>query len=513
MPAELHDPPVLTRAEHAVARALAETARSDEVYPRVLAAIGEALGWGLGAVWEAPAEPGGTMCCVATWHAAGVEAGEFEALSRATGFGPGQGLPGRVWSSGSPAWIAEVAEDPNFPRADAARRAGLHAAVCFPMSGPAGVLGAIEFFSGEHREPDALVTATMASIGAQVGQFVQRRRAEQAVLEAAELKRAMLDASLDCIVTMNHEGCVLDFNPAAERTFGYRAGDVIGREMAELIVPPSLRAMHRAGLARYLEGGDARVLDRRLEITGMRADGSEFPVELTITRIEVPGPPTFTGYIRDITDRKAAERELRESRARLVAAADEERRRIERDLHDGAQQRLVASALGLRLARAKMSADPAAALEALDQAEAELDGAATELRELARGIHPAILTDGGLEPALAMLARRSPVVAHVSVDLGGRLPPAVESAAYFVVSEALTNVARYAGAARVEVRAEMRDGSLALRVSDDGCGGADPAGGSGLRGLTDRLAALDGTLTVDSPPGGGTALRAEVPCG
>jgi signal transduction histidine kinase len=112
-----------------------------------------------------------------------------------------------------------------------------------------------------------------------------------------------------------------------------------------------------------------------------------------------------------------------------------------------------------------------------------------------------------------MLARRSPVVAHVSVDLGGRLPPAVESAAYFVVSEALTNVARYAGAARVEVRAEMRDGSLALEVSDDGCGGADPAGGSGLRGLTDRLAALDGTLTVDSPPGGGTALRAEVPCG
>src|SRR5204862_1001250 len=121
---------------------------------------------------------------------------------------------------------------PNSPRAEAARRAGLHAAVAFPIRGPSGVLGAIEFFSSEHREPDEHMTATMASLGGQIGQFVERRRAEQRVREAGELNRAMLDASLDCVVSMDHRGCVVDWNPAAERTFGYRAEDAIGREMA-----------------------------------------------------------------------------------------------------------------------------------------------------------------------------------------------------------------------------------------------------------------------------------------
>jgi PAS domain S-box-containing protein len=321
----------------------------------------------------------------------------------------------------------------------------------------------------------------------------------------------MLDAALDCVVTMDHEGRVVDFNPAAERTFGYAASEVIGRDMAELIIPPELRERHRRGLQRYLATSEAAILDRRLEITGMRADGTTFPVELTITRIAVPGTPTFTGYLRDITDRKAAEAEIKASRARIVRAADESRRRLERDLHDGAQQRLVELALDLRMAQARFDEDPDAR-ELLEAALAELGDAIGELRELARGIHPAALTDGGLRPALEALAARSSIPARLVAVPDARFTAPIEATAYFTVAEALTNAARHSSAQHVEIELSRLRDHLRVEIRDDGCGGANSNGGSGLRGLTDRLAALDGRLYVSSPPGEGTVLRAEIPC-
>ncbi|HEX5858964.1 MAG TPA: sensor histidine kinase [Microbacterium sp.] len=203
--------------------------------------------------------------------------------------------------------------------------------------------------------------------------------------------------------------------------------------------------------------------------------------------------------------------ELDASRARLVQAADTERRRIERDLHDGAQSRLVALALSLRLARMRAGGDSdTAAL--LDTCIAELRLSLDELRDLARGIHPAVLSDRGLEPAVRALAARASVPVDIVGGPTGRLPAAVETAAYFVVSEALTNVAKYAHAGHATVRVERVDGRLLVDVSDDGVGGASAAHGSGLRGLSDRVAALSGTLEVSSPPGHGTRLHAELPC-
>jgi signal transduction histidine kinase len=203
--------------------------------------------------------------------------------------------------------------------------------------------------------------------------------------------------------------------------------------------------------------------------------------------------------------------ELRASRARIVESADAARRRIERDLHDGAQQQLVALALSLRAARARVERDPAAAGELLDAASADLDAAIDSLRELARGIHPALLSDRGLGPALEALASRMPVPIEIGAMPAERMAPAVEAGAYFVVAEAVTNVARYAEAthARVDV---VRDGDdVTVTVVDDGVGGADPAAGSGLRGLADRVAALEGRLEVMSPPGEGTTVRAVIP--
>jgi signal transduction histidine kinase len=209
---------------------------------------------------------------------------------------------------------------------------------------------------------------------------------------------------------------------------------------------------------------------------------------------------------------RARVEELRASRTRLVEVGDAERRRLERDLHDGAQARLVGLALLLGHARRRANADPEETGALLDRALAELQTSLAELRELARGIHPAVLTDRGLEPALEALASRAPVPVGLETDGEERLPVPVEIAAYFVVSEALTNVAKYAGATEATVAVRRANGCVTVDVTDDGVGGADATRGSGLRGLGDRVAALDGTLSVESPPGHGTRLHVEIPC-
>jgi signal transduction histidine kinase len=202
--------------------------------------------------------------------------------------------------------------------------------------------------------------------------------------------------------------------------------------------------------------------------------------------------------------------ELRESRARIVEAEDSARRKLERDLHDGAQQRLVGLALDLRLARARLRGDPEQAAAILDDAQTELGRATEELRELARGIHPAVLSDRGLGAAIDALAARAPFPVAVDAKVDGRLPNPVEAAAYFVVAEALTNVVRHAAADHAEVGIRQDNGRLRVEVRDDGAGGADPSG-SGLRGLSDRVTALDGSLEIKSRSGGGTTVRATIP--
>jgi signal transduction histidine kinase len=203
--------------------------------------------------------------------------------------------------------------------------------------------------------------------------------------------------------------------------------------------------------------------------------------------------------------------QLAASRARIVHAGDTERRRLERDLHDGAQQRLISLSIALRLARARVAEDPAGARQLLDAAAEELGNALEELRELARGIHPAVLTDRGLRAAIEALASRSPVPVELESVPSERLPEPVEVAAFYVVSESLANVAKYASAEVARIRVARQDGRLVVEVADDGVGGADPSKGSGLRGLTDRVEALEGELVVTSTPGSGTCVRAEIP--
>ena len=222
------------------------------------------------------------------------------------------------------------------------------------------------------------------------------------------------------------------------------------------------------------------------------------------------------GLVRGLlgTSRRALEERaevLSDQRARTVDASIEERRKLERDLHDGAQQRLVSLGMDLGIALEKLDADPEAAKALLREAHGDAQLALRELRDLARGIHPAVLTDRGLDAAVSGLAARSPVPVRVRGTLAERPPASVEATAYFIASEALANVAKHAGANSAEVALELADGRLRVEIADDGRGGADPRG-TGLQGLADRAAALDGSFTVVSPVGGGTRIITELPC-
>ena len=227
-----------------------------------------------------------------------------------------------------------------------------------------------------------------------------------------------------------------------------------------------------------------------------------------MTQLRFPGESAESRRARALRTRVE---DLRDARQRILAAADEERRRIERDLHDGAQQRLVAVTLTLRLAESRRATDPASAAKLVAQAREKAQLAVEELRELARGIHPALLSDLGLGAALEALATRAPVPVQVSGVPDDRLCQTVEAAAYYVTAEALTNVAKYAHATEAFVHLTLEEECLRLQVRDDGIGGADPTAGSGLRGLRDRVDALDGSLELDSPPGGGTTVTVEIP--
>jgi PAS domain S-box-containing protein len=447
---------------------------------------------------------------VAVWARRGVVSDGFVERILAERARDDTGLAWYVRERARPHWDMDVGDDPAVAANTRCTSAGSFA---FPVIAGGQVDAVVQMCSDDSLGPDPEMLALMEAVADRIGQLIERRRAEAAVAASEARKSATLSSALDCIVTIDAHDRIVEFNPAAERTFGRVARDVIGRNMPDLLIPPRYRDEHRGGVAEHLRTGSGRLIGAQVELAGMRADGTEFPIELAVTRIEGDDGPLFTAFIRDITERKHAEEELRRSRARIVTAGDEARRRLERNLHDGAQQRLVSLSLSLRLARSQFQRDPAAADAILEAAGEELAQALEELRELARGIHPAILTDRGLQPALEALANRASIPVELVETPEQPLPPPVEAAAYYVVSESLANVAKYANAKRATVRIVQDNGAAVIEVRDDGVGGADPSAGTGLRGLADRVEALDGVLDVESRPGAGTCVRAVIPCG
>jgi PAS domain S-box-containing protein len=335
----------------------------------------------------------------------------------------------------------------------------------------------------------------------------RKKREEEETLRSGFLD-AVTDATPSFLVTVDPEGIVMEdgVNPAFTQAFGWTKEEMGGRSFLEVISGQDQYEGHMA-IANAANG----VIQPERESWWVGRDGAARAVAWTARPVLDPqGRDIVLVSGSDVTVRRGQEEELRASRARLVEAADDARRKLERNLHDGAQQRLVALSVSLRLAESKLLSDPQASARVLAGAREELMQALEDLRELARGIHPAVLTDRGLQAAVDALVARSPVPVEASVPQL-ELPPTVEAAAYYVVAEALTNVVKYGQASVAEVSVEAVGATVRVTVKDDGIGGADPANGSGLRGLSDRVEALEGRLVVESAPGGGTTVRAEIP--
>jgi PAS domain S-box-containing protein len=350
----------------------------------------------------------------------------------------------------------------------------------------------------------------------------ERHRTEQALRE----REAILAKVAQPVWVVDRAGRFHWANPAALQALGYE-------DLSELKGKPGHATVHY----KYPDGTPFPEEDcpiTRARLSGehladhedwlVRKDGSILRIAFSTAPFHLPDGLGSVTAFTDVEEHLAAEKaarerdvararagELRLARRRIIEAADAARARLERDLHDGAQQQLVNLALRLRIARGKLPAEPDEAARLLDDAIELAAAATTELRELAAGIHPAILTHLGLGPAITRLASRMPMPVKVLETPGGRLAPPIEASVYFVVSEALANVAKHSGASRATVRVGTDDGRLTIEVSDDGAGGADMRGGTGLSGLADRIAALDGELTVTSAPAAGTTVHAEIP--
>lgn len=330
-----------------------------------------------------------------------------------------------------------------------------------------------------------------------------------------DLLAALLESLADAVYLIDADGAVRFVNHAGLEILGYAAED-------ELLGRPSHATIHHSHpdgtpfpeaacpLLRPRTTGETVRVD---EDWFVRRDGSFVPVSYSSAPVAGPDGRGAVVVFRDVTDQReaAAQRTRAEAGARAIAAADAERRRIGRDIHDGAQQRLVHAALSVQHALGRLDTDPEEARATLRDVVGEIHAANDDLRELAAGIHPPILTTRGLAAALDSLAGRAPVPVEI-VAPEARYAPELEAAAYFVVAEALANIAKHAGASEARVAiAGDRDGTLTIEVSDDGRGGADLVVGSGLRGLKDRVETLGGTFALDSPPQGGTRLSATFP--
>ena len=361
-----------------------------------------------------------------------------------------------------------------------------------------GQLQTIEYHIADTDREARFVPSGADEVFMIVRDVTEQRRQQAALRESEQRHRTLLETIPDIVFRLHRDGTVLDAHAheASVLTTGMKG--MPGMNLWEE-TPREAVARIRTGVEEALHSGELRTVEYD---TGSA---------IREARILPSGPDEVVMISRDVTDRVEAEDELRRSRARIVEAADAERRRLERNLHDGAQQRLVSLSLALRLAQGQLGRDPQAAEQMLIDAQRELSDALADLRELARGIHPAILTDRGLGPAVEALAARAPLPVELAAVPDERLPGPVEAAAYYVVAEGLTNVVKYAQATSVRVSIERVDGIARVEVSDDGVGGADPTGGTGLRGLADRIESLAGRLAVESEPGGGTRLRAEIP--
>ena len=309
-------------ASNEAVRVLAESATEAEAMDRLLPALSRALGWQAAALWR-PVSGEGALGCASAWQAdLGAAGAAFDEQTSTVRLAPGRGLPGRVLESRAPVWLADVQRDDNFPRAEAARRAGLHGAFAFPVMVGDEVEAVVEVFTSAREEPDDELLQMMGALGAQLGHFIRRRRAEAALHETESRFRAFTQSMAEAAFTIDSSSTIVQANPSAERIFGYGEGELLGRSLMDLI-PERFRGAHEVGVQRYLRTGRRGIPWDGVQLPGLRKDGTEIPLEISFGEYERDGVRFFTGVARDVSERILQQTRLEETAAELEAVVDE----------------------------------------------------------------------------------------------------------------------------------------------------------------------------------------------
>ncbi|HWH36452.1 MAG TPA: PAS domain S-box protein [Candidatus Limnocylindrales bacterium] len=457
--------PLLERqlaVQYAIARAFAEADQLEEIAGLVLQPLAEALGWQAASVWVRARD--GSLRCAAIYSVGGA-LDEWAADAAGRRFEVGEGVPGRVWVSAAPIWVSDTDRETEFPRRQLARQVGLRHGFCFPIHVRGTVRAVVELFGGEVREVDQAQAEFLQAVGHQLGSFMERIEARRAVGVSEARKAGILDAAIDAIVSADREGRIVEFNAAAEELFGRRRSDVVGRRIADILVPEDLRPAHEAGLRRYLETGAPRILGQRVRTHGRRADESRFPIELTVTEARIEGDPMFTAFIRDIT----REREAETARDRFLEILSHELRTPVTAIYGGAKVLARRASEGPHEELVRDIGEEADRLYRLVEDLIVL--ARAERGALAMSLEPVRL-ERVTERVVEAFRLRSPEL-RFELSVHGMAGPVMGDETYVeqLLRNLLSNAVKYGAAGgEIEVRIDHGDTESALRVLDRGVG-------------------------------------------
>jgi PAS domain S-box-containing protein len=513
--------------EYEVTSILAESTTPAEAAPKILEVICRSTTCDIGAIWYVDEEPG-RLRCQEVWHSAQLNASDFETRTLAQTFVRGEGLPGRVWERGESQWIVELEVEANFPRLAAAHQEGLKSAFGFPITLEGEVIGVLEFFSVERRERDNELLEMMSNVGGQIGQLIERRRADEALRESEDRFRTLAETASDAIITIDEESRIVYVNEAAEHVFGYSIAEMLGADLT-ILMPEYLRHLHEAGLNRYIETGHKHIGWEAVELPGLHRSGREIPLELSFGEFTKNNQRFFTGIARDVTERKQAEEALQRSREERLRELERVRTRIATDLHDDIGSSLTQIVVLSEVARQRVDGNDGLLAEPLTK----ITRVSNELVEAMSDIVWAINPKKDHLSDLVQRMRRfaSDIFAPCQIRLNLRthdtdgqiqLGANVRREVFLIFKESVNNIAKHSGCTEARVEFYPEDGSLVLKLIDNGKG-FDVAtvsehthsskGGNGLISMHRRAQELGGSFEITSNSGQGTSTTLKVPLG
>jgi PAS domain S-box-containing protein len=518
--------------ESAITSILGEAPTLGEAAAQILREIGESTEWEVGAIWEVD-DQAARLHCLTTWHLPQKDAPHFETRTKEFLFASGEGLPGRVWATGEPLWIPNLADDNNFPRAAFALREGLQSACGLPILAGSEVCGVLEFFSRAIRQPDPDTLAIMSAVGSRLGQLLVRKRAEAALRESESRFRTLAETAADAIITIDQESNILFINSAAERMFGYTQDEMLYGRLT-MLMPDYLRHVHRAGLDRYIRTGQRHTAWEAVALPGLHKNGHEVPLEISFGEWAVGDRRFFTGIARDVTERKQAEQALRRNKEERLTELERVRTRIATDLHDDIGSSLTQIIILSEVIQKSMESAGGSTVgdqvTSITRVSRELVDA---MSDIVWAINPRKDQLSDLTVRMRRLANdflgarqidfsfRAPVMEE-NVPLGAN----VRREVFLIFKESLNNVVKHSGCNRAEIEFHIREDWLTLKISDNGQG-FDPEllqageafdysrgrGGNGLISMRRRARDMGGEFTISAPAGQGTMVVLRVPVG